>query len=304
MQYAVSEYNVMNKLLLLVKESRPVGWVFGPLVFLLGMTISGSITITPATIFQILMLSFPFCIFLYGMNDVHDYESDKLNPRKKAAGGWIDPKLEPDYHSYITHVSIFVVILMFLSSFLTLNITNILAMVALMASAHLYSAPPARLKERPVVDSISNGIIVFSTLLLGFSFGNSVFDVGITIYLITAVAIGIHAYTTIMDYEFDKNAGYKTTAVVFGKRGTSLFVLFIFILTFCVAKLSPLIYSPALNPFSSRLWFYYYYYLAFGSLLVLITLVYPSGKMAALFSYLLGAVYFIMIGIYVLEYLF
>ena len=294
----------MNKFLLLVKESRPVGWILGPLVFLLGMTVSGSIILTPVTIFQILMLSFPFCIFLYGMNDVHDYESDKLNPRKKVAGGWIDPKLEPEYHPYVTHVSIFVVILMFLSSFLTLNTTNILAMVVLVASAHLYSAPPVRLKERPVIDSVSNGIIVFSTLLLGFSFGSSIFDVGIDIYLITAVAVGIHAYTTIMDYEFDKNAGYKTTAVVFGKRGTSLFVLFIFILTICVAKLSPLIYPPTLNPFSSRLWFYYYYYLAFGSLLVFITLVYPSRKMTALFSYLLGAAFVVVIVTYLTEYLF
>jgi 4-hydroxybenzoate polyprenyltransferase len=250
------------------------------------------------------MLSFPFCIFLYGMNDVHDYESDRLNPRKKVAGGWLSSKLEPEDWSYVTHVSIFVVLLMFLSSFLTLNITNILAMVVLLASAHLYSAPPVRLKERPVIDSVSNGMIIFSTLLLGFSFGGSIFDVGIDIYLISAVAVGVHAYTTIMDYEFDKNAGYKTTAVVFGERGTSLFALLIFILTFCVAKLSPLIYPPTLNPFSSRLWFYYNFHLAFGSLLLFITLVYPSRKMAALFSTFLGLSFVIVIIIYLSGYLF
>jgi 4-hydroxybenzoate polyprenyltransferase len=286
----------MHKFSLLVKESRPIGWILGPLVFLIGMTFSGSITITPVSIFQILMLSFPGCIFLYGMNDVHDYESDKLNPRKKVAGGWLDSKLEPEYHPYITRVSIFVVILMFLSSFLTLSTTNILAMVVLVASAHLYSAPPVRLKERPVVDSVSNGMIFFGTFLLGFSFGGSIFDLGMDIYLITACVVGIHAYTTIMDYEFDKNAGYKTTAVVFGERGTSLFVLFIFILTFCVAKLSPLIYPPTLNPFSSHhYWSYNYYYLAFGSLLFLITSVYPSRLMAALFSLVLTVAFIVMI---------
>jgi 4-hydroxybenzoate polyprenyltransferase len=294
----------MNKFLLLVKESRPIGWILGPLVFLIGMTVSGSIIITPVSIFQILMLSFPGCIFVYGMNDVHDYESDKLNPRKTAVGGWIDPKLEPEYHRYVTHVSIFVVLLMFLSSFLTLNITNILAMVVLVASAHLYSAPPVRLKERPIIDSVSNGMIVFSTFLLGFSFSGSIFNMGIDIYLLTAVAVGAHAYTTIMDYEFDKNAGYKTTAVVFGERGTSLFALFIFVLTFCVAKLSPLIYPPTLNPISSRLWFYYCYYLAFGSLLFLITLAHPSKKMAAYFSLFLGAASVIVIIIYLSGYLF
>ncbi len=289
----------MHKFSLLVKESRPVGWIFGPLVFLIGMTFSGSVTITPISIFQILMLSFPGSIFLYGMNDVHDYESDKLNPRKQVAGGWIDPKLEPEYHPFITRVSIFVVILMFLSSFLTLNVTNILAMVVLVASAHLYSAPPVRLKERPIVDSVSNGMIFFSTFLLGFSFVGSIFNLGIDIYLITACVAGIHVYTTIMDYEFDKNAGYKTTAVLLGERGTSLFVLSIFILTICVAKLSPLIYPPTLNPFSSHYyWSYNYYYLAFGSLLFFITSVYPSTKMAALFSYLLGVAFMVMVIIY------
>jgi 4-hydroxybenzoate polyprenyltransferase len=77
------------------------------------MTFLGTITITPVSIFQILMLSFPFCIFLYGLNDVHEYESDKLNPRKIVAGGWTSSKLEPEYRPYITHVSIFVVLVMF-----------------------------------------------------------------------------------------------------------------------------------------------------------------------------------------------
>jgi 4-hydroxybenzoate polyprenyltransferase len=95
-------------------------------------------------------------------------------------------------------------------------------------------------------------MIVFSTFLLGFSFGGSIFDVGLDVYLIIACTAGAHAYTTIMDYEFDKNAGYKTTAVVFGERGTSLLVLSVFIFTFCVAKLSPLIYPPPF--FLSPIW--------------------------------------------------
>ncbi len=289
----------MHKFLLLVKESRPIGWILGPLVFLTGMTFSGSIILTPVSIFQILLLSFPGCIFLYAMNDVYDYESDKLNPRKNLAGGWLDSKLEPEYHPYVTKVSIFVVLLMFLSSFLTLNITNILAMAVLVFSANYYSAPPLRFKERPVIDSVSNGMMFVGTFLLGYSFGGSIFDLGIDFYLITACVIGIHAYTTIMDYEFDKKAGYKTFAVVFGERGTSLFVLFIFILTFCVAKLSPLIYPPTLNPFSSHhYWSYNYYYLAFGGLLFFVTSVYPSRKMAALFSLVLTVAFIVMIIIY------
>jgi 4-hydroxybenzoate polyprenyltransferase len=83
----------MNKFLLLIKVSRPLSWAVFPLVFLLGLivsgNISGSITITPLAILQILLLSFPYCTFLYGINDVYDFEADQINPKKRKDGGRI-----------------------------------------------------------------------------------------------------------------------------------------------------------------------------------------------------------------------
>jgi len=287
----------MNKFLLLVKESRPIGWIFGPAVFLIGMTFSGSITITTLSILQILMLSFPFCIAGYGINDIYDYESDKLNPRKNVLGGWLSPTLEPQYHPYIKNVSFIVISLLLLTSFLTLNITNILGMVLLGFFGYFYSAPPLRFKEKPPLDSFVNGIIYFfAPFLLGFSFGGSIFDVGIDVYLITACVMGIHAYTTIMDYDADKKTGHKTFATVFSERGASLFAFLTFIFTLFIAKLSTLINPSPLNPFSAHhYWSYNYYYLAFGSLLFFITSVFPSRNRATLFSFLLVIAFVLMI---------
>ena len=293
----------MNKLLLLIKVSRPFGWLWFPAVFLLGslysgnnsgnMTITPNITITPLAVLQILMLSFPACILLYGINDIYDYESDKINPRKKLLAG---VKLEPEYHSYIKKVSFLVISLLLLTSFLTLNVSNILGMLLLVFVAYFYSAPPLRLKERPPLDSVSNGIGFFSAFLLGFSLGGgSIINVGIGVYLLTACFIGVHAYSTITDYEADKKAGYKTFAVVFGKRSAAFFAFLAFILTIFFARLSALINPSPLNPFSSHNFFYIYCYLIFGSVLFFITLVFPSEKIAKLFYWLIAIVTIIAI---------
>jgi 4-hydroxybenzoate polyprenyltransferase len=271
-----------DKLLLLVKVSRPVGWIVAPLVFLLGLIVSGSTTITPLLISQILLLSFPYCILLYGINDVYDYQADQINPKKgKMLGGFIEgSKLELPYHSYIKNVSFLVIVLLFLTSFLTLSIANILGMLLLVFFSYFYSAPPLRFKERPPLDSISNGMLYwFAPFLLGFSFGGSIiynFDVWVGYILLTACVMGIHAFSAIGDYKADKKAGIKTFATVFGKRSAALFALLTFTITFFVVKLSPLI-----KPVT-------YYYLGFCSVLFFITLVFPYEKPI---KWLVGGVY-------------
>jgi 4-hydroxybenzoate polyprenyltransferase len=266
----------MNKLLLLIKVSRPLGWGVAPAVFLFGLIASGSIsgttTLTPLAISQILLLSFPICIFAYGINDVYDYEADQINPKKgDLMGGFIEGSaLEPAYHSYIKRVSFLVISLLLLTSFLTLSVTNVLGMLLLVFFSYFYSAPPLRFKERPPLDSFTNGMgYFFAPFLLGFSFSGSItnnVDVLIDVILITICVMGIHAYSAIGDYTADKKAGLKTFATVFGKRGAALFALLAFIITFFVAKVSPLI-----RPVT-------YYHVGICIVLFFITLVVPSEK--------------------------
>jgi len=186
----------MNKFNLLVKTSRPIGWVLGPIVFFIGLVyVQGSISIL--AIIQAILLSFPGSIFLYGINDVYDYESDKRNPRKKLLEGI---KLEKKHHSFIKKTSYIMMLILLLSSILTLNISNIIAMVILIAVSYYYSAPPIRLKEKPIFDSISNGIIVLATFALGYSFEKPITLIPLDIYLIALAVGGAHAYAAIMDY--------------------------------------------------------------------------------------------------------
>lgn len=254
----------MKNLLLLLKTSRPFGWIIAPIVFLIGIS-SSSAELTFLPILQILLLSFPYCVFLYGVNDVYDYESDRLNPRKKLVEGI---KLKPRYHSFVKRVSYTIALLMILTSLFSLNITNILGIFLLLFFSYFYSAPPLRFKEKPLLDSFSNGILYFfAPFVMGFSFNDTILDIPIKTYLITACVMGIHSFSTIMDYSIDKKVGDKTFAVVFGKRMASLFALVIFVLTLIFAKFETAIIN---------------YYLIFCTVLFLIISIFPSEKLASL----------------------
>jgi len=254
----------MNKLAVLIETSRPVLWMVLPLIFITGMLASGSRFTTLSSI-QLFLLSFPFCVLLYGINDVYDYDSDKLNPRKNILEGI---SLKPKYHSFVKRASFIVIVILLGSSFLTFNPTNIMAMSLLLFFSYSYSAPPLRFKEKPPMDSISNGIIYFlSPLLLGFSFGKQIFDLSFVWYLITICAMGVHAYTTIMDYTFDKKAGHKTFSIIFGKRTAAFLPFVLFIVTFFFTNFS----------LPTKI------YIIFCSFLFLITSFYPSEKLATFF---------------------
>lgn len=88
---------------LLMKVSRPAGWIIAPLIFLIALFYSGA-SLSLLSIVQLILLSFPFCVFLYGINDIYDYESDKLNNRKKLLEGI---KLDRKDHKFVVFVFLF-----------------------------------------------------------------------------------------------------------------------------------------------------------------------------------------------------
>jgi 4-hydroxybenzoate polyprenyltransferase len=270
----------MEYLTTLLKVSRPIGWFIPPLVFLIGLLYSGA-RLTPLSILQALLLSFPYCIFLFGINDVYDYESDKLNPRKKSV-------LDLKYHSLVKRISFVVVLLLILISLVTLNISNILATVLLIFFSYFYSAPPLRFKERPPFDSFLNGALFFIVFSIGFSFGKDVLSIPLKIYFVAMCVMGIHSFSTIMDYSADQKAGHKTFALVFGKRATSLFAFILFVLTLLFSKIERI----SIN-----------YYFIFCSLLFLITSIFPSERLAFLFFKLICMGFIVTAVIFLISYM-
>lgn len=277
-QTSDSSYEILT---LLVKVSRPVGWITAPLVFSIGLFYSGA-KLAPLSVLQILLLSFPYCILLYGTNDIYDYKSDTLNPRKTSI------KLDPKYHFIVKKSSSFVALVLVIGSLITLNLSNILATVSLLFFSYYYSAPPLRLKERPPLDSFSNGVLFFIVFSMGWSFGKGVFDIPAKIYFVSGCVMGIHSFSTVMDYTIDKGVGDRTFAVVFGKRTASAFALVLFISTLMFSKIGRASISC---------------YIAFCSLLFLIASIFPSERLAFLLFKLVFTGFVVTAVIFLVSYL-
>lgn len=225
---------------MLVKSSRPPGWTFGPILYGIGAIHSGSIPkssgLLVVCLAQIFTLSFPLCIVVFGINDVYDYTSDLLNPRKSSTSleGTILP---PAHHAFVYRAAV-------TSSALTLGVSLLpylcapsnlglwqthvpaLSTAALVALGWMYSAPPFRFKEVPILDSVSNGLIVWLSWFVGFSsccalVGRrwDITDIpskGLVLGLVTA---SVHALGAAADIEADMIAGQRTVATVLGRRG-------------------------------------------------------------------------------------
>ena len=135
--------NLKDKLILLLKTSRPIFWIVQPLVFLISLFISGA-ALSSLSIIQLILLSFPYCIFLYGINDVYDYESDKLNPRKGLVEGI---KLKPKYHDFVKRVSYWMIGVLMVVSILTFNFTSLLISILLLLLCEIFKNGTALQEE-------------------------------------------------------------------------------------------------------------------------------------------------------------
>jgi len=151
--------------------------------------------------------------FAFSINDCFDTKEDKLDRQKKNL--IVSQKIS--FRTALTF-SIFLAVLgLALSAFFGLKVFLFCLITILFA--FLYSAPPLRMKSRPLLDLVSHGLfagaLIFLIPLLIFSKDLTLFH-----YLI---AISIFYFSIILelrnhveDYETDKKAGLKTTVCSLG----------------------------------------------------------------------------------------
>ncbi|CAE6490439.1 unnamed protein product [Rhizoctonia solani] len=200
----------------------------------------GALTVSAV---QIATLGFPLCTVVFGVNDIYDYQSDLLNPRKSLTSleGSILP---PAHHEFVQKSAITSSVVIVLASIIpTSHILSrneldatwqlyspALSTILLVALGWIYSAPPLRLKERPVLDSVSNGLIVWLSCLVGFTsarvltgnlnWGSA--DIPTKTYMLGLVTASVHALGAAADIEADIAAGQRTIATRIGRRGCAL----------------------------------------------------------------------------------
>jgi len=215
-----------------------------------GMTVYGSLLASRElldflkTLPILTMAIFLYMASAYLANNVFDVEGDRLNERKSSRNPFTTNLLSR------TEGLVLVLVMSSLGMSLVMMTTDIFASASYVIGlliALMYSIPPARLKERSPLDLISHSIF-FGVALVSFGFhvnGNSLLD----IYLLTTIAI----YSTILelrneieDLDADKEAGYRTTAVVLGHERSvrllkGLFITFVLVSLISLCKVNPLV---------------------------------------------------------------
>ena len=206
----------------IVRISRPRFWLylFGPyLVGLAAAPTSTSDFVRVDSILFGLYFLLPANLLVYGINDIFDFETDRLNPKKTE----YEMLVRPEHHRTLAFWSL-ALNLPFLILAFWIAFPALISLAVFLVLSVLYSAPPVRAKTLPVVDSIFNVLYVlpgaFAYQMLTGTFP--------PVAIIAAGGLwtaAMHAYSAIPDIEADRTASVETIATVLGKTATLIFCL-------------------------------------------------------------------------------
>lgn len=207
----------MPDLRFLLKVSRPRFWfyVFGPYIvgLIAGAATRNELLDWSAALFAIYFL-FPANLLIYGVNDIFDYETDKLNEKKVEYEALVARDRQRTLALWIAMLN-----LPFLVIAVVFVPAAILPLLGFLFFSIFYSAPPIRAKAIPFLDSAFNTLYVFpGTFAYQLLSGNFP---PLTLMLAAGLwTAAMHAYSAIPDIEADRRAGLKTIATVCGPFGT------------------------------------------------------------------------------------
>lgn len=165
----------------------------------------------------LLFFALPANLLLYGINDVFDYETDKLNPKKQGYEELVEPALRKPLISIILCLC-----LPFLLTVGSLSLRALTALCLFVLLSVFYSAPPIRAKARPFFDSVFNSLY----LLPGIVGYTLLSDAPLRWSIVLAAACwcaAMHAYSAIPDIKVDRAAHTPTIATVLGAKKTLVF---------------------------------------------------------------------------------
>jgi len=172
------------------------------------------------------------------LNQYFDYEEDKQTAkrRKYPLLRYRINRKKAFFHAvYLLFIGVLVALLVNIEVFIITLIAATLSVI--------YSAPPIRLKKRPFLDSITNGICYgILPTSVGFSIASPIsFDsLIISLPLFLGYTAG-HMLLAIPDIENDRKFNLRTTAVVLGYKNTVTVAMGLFLTMFVLLGLYSLI---------------------------------------------------------------
>lgn len=240
---------MIHNLKTIIKISRPKFWLYLAGTYLLGCVI-GSTKQTDVVSFTFiayfLFFLIPANIFLYGVNDYFDEDTDKYNDRKKEEEHLIKQNEKTFLRIVLFAVAFIGIVYFFLAESLVIKGTLVLFFIL----SYFYSSPPLRFKAKVILDSLSNILYILPSVI-GYYQQSSVLPEPSIVIACFCWAIAMQLFSSIPDIAADKKAGLTTTAVVFG-RNISLLLCCALWTIFSITIFS----VEALFPFSLLLFIY------------------------------------------------
>jgi len=208
--------------------SRPRFWTYVMGTFLVGMVASGNpLDYETETILTLVVLgiffSLPANLFIYGVNDIFDYETDRLNNKKTS----YEKLLMPEEHKKLS-VMIGFFLFPFISLLFFTNIYCLLAVAIFLFTGFFYSARPIRAKSKPPLDILFSSIIYVSPAVIGYLATDNYNLDWLPVLAGLIWASAMQTYSAVPDINADRMAGVKTLATQLGERRALLFCLVAF----------------------------------------------------------------------------
>jgi 4-hydroxybenzoate polyprenyltransferase len=196
----------------LLRVSRPRFWMYllGPFMVALAATSLRP----PVEVWLLgLYLTLPANLLIYGVNDLYDAETDRLNPKKRTYEHLLEASERPGLVRAILALNLpFLVLVPFLPNAWPWLLVFVVTGVG-------YSVPPLRAKGRPIVDSAFNLLYVAP----GFAAYATLSGQQPPIPVVVAALLwcmAMHAYSAVPDIAADRAAGVPTVATLLGARRT------------------------------------------------------------------------------------
>ena len=212
----------MPDLRFILNVSRPRFWiyVFGP--YLVGIAAGASYKadfLRPDTLIFGLYFLLPANLLIYGINDIFDWETDRLNPKKAEYEMLVRPESHRRLAIWIAALNLpFVIAAYYLAP------QALPPLAGFIFFSVFYSAPPIRAKAIPIVDSIFNILYVFPAAF-AYQMLTGEFPATVVMAAGGLWTMAMHAFSAIPDIDADRDAGVSTIATLLGKSGTLLFCL-------------------------------------------------------------------------------
>ncbi|MCW5960309.1 MAG: prenyltransferase [Pyrinomonadaceae bacterium] len=205
-----------------LQVSRIRFWIylFGP--YLIGIA-AGAVEESDVYMFASVLFgiyfTMPANILVYGINDIFDYETDRINAKKAE----YEMLVRPGDRSSLISVIILLNLPFWIAAFF-LAPRTLPALGLFLFFSIFYSAPPIRAKTKPFLDSIFNVLYIFPGVF-SYQMLTGEFPPLRIIVAGGFWTMAMHAYSAIPDIKADREASLQTVATVLGAGGTLVFCL-------------------------------------------------------------------------------